>query len=130
MLLLHKHDMKKMQQPAGRATGIFNAKSMGDAGEWLRTARHYAHTPKSYKTHILSTKKLLRNKEYRLVAREFISKGVKVAIKGRGDGVSGEQAADNLQCVMSYFWTCKPVIDGPFRGNVFYKDSCGNYCER
>jgi len=129
MLLLHKHDMKKLQMLSGRATGIFNAKSMSGAEEWLRTARHYANVPKGCKTKITSPKKLLRNWEYRAVARQFINKGVKVAIKGRGDMESG-QVANDLQAIMNYFWSRTPIIDEPFRGNVFYKDACGNYCER
>ncbi len=122
--------MKKMQMPSGRATGVFNGKSMGDAGEWLRTARRYSRVPDSCKTKITSPKKLLRDKEYRFVARQFINKGVNAAIKGKGNGMESEQVADDLQAIMNYFWSSTPIIDGPFRGNVFYKDACGNYCER
>ena len=122
--------MKKLQVPSGRATGIFNGKSMGDAGEWLRTARRYSGVPDGCKTKIISTKKLLRNKEYRFVAKQFINKGVNVAIKGKGNCMGGGQVANDLQAIMNYFWSRTPIIDGPFRGKVFYKDACGNYCER
>ena len=87
-------------------------------------------TPTGCKTKITSPKKLLRNWEYRRVAREFINKGVKVAIKGKGNGMESEQVAADVENVMNSFWSRTPIINGPFRGNVFYKDACGNYCER
>jgi len=130
ILLLQKHEMKKLQPPAGRAVGVFNGKSMGVARGWLRTIRYYSNVPPSCKIKTTSTNKLLRNKEYRYVAEELIKNGVNVAIKGKGVGMRSEVVADDLAAIMNCFSSCPPIIDGPFRGHIFYKDECGNYCEK
>ena len=127
MLLPHKHDMKKMQQPAGRAVGFFNSYQSRKAVKYyLPLIEQCTEMPAEVKVKTTSAAKLKRNKRWRKIATDAHLNGERHVIKGRCAGCDGEGVAIEIKQILNQAYQ-SPLYkeEDEFRGSVHYIEGRG-----